>query len=161
MQNQIVKMINDFEHGQLSRRQLIAYLTGLVAASVGARIAFADQQPGSAAANPVDATTTFDAIDLNHIALSVSDVQRSQKWYQKHLGLKSTGREGFLTTGKGWLALFQGEKPGLHHYCYSIANYDPADAVARLKAAGLTPRREGGRVYFDDPDGIECQVASA
>jgi len=42
-----------------------------------------------------------------------------------------------------------------------IANYDPVDAVARLKAAGLTPRREGGRVYFDDPDGIECQVASA
>jgi len=45
---------------------------------------------------------------------------------------------------QSWLALFQGEKPGLHHYCYSIANYDPADAVARLKAAGLTPRREGG-----------------
>ena len=91
----------------------------------------------------------------------MTDVQRSQKWYQKHLGLKPTGQEGFLTTGKGWLALFQGEKPGLNHYCYSIANYDPTDAVARLKAAGLTPRREDGRVYFDDPDGIECQLASA
>ena len=88
-------------------------------------------------------------------------MQRWKKRYQKHLGLKPTGREGFLTTGKGWLALFKGEKPGLHHYCYSIANYDPADAVARLKAAGLTPRREAGRVYFADPDGIECQVASA
>jgi hypothetical protein len=30
MQTQIVKMINDFEHGRLSRRQLIAYLTGLL-----------------------------------------------------------------------------------------------------------------------------------
>ena len=29
MQTQIVKMINDFEHGQLSRRQLIAHLTGM------------------------------------------------------------------------------------------------------------------------------------
>jgi Glyoxalase/Bleomycin resistance protein/Dioxygenase superfamily len=161
MQTQIVKMINDFEHGRLSRRQLIAHLTGMFAASLGATIAFADQQPGRNAPNPADSTTTFDATDLNHIALSVSDVQRSQKWYQKHLGLKPRGQEGFLTTGRGWLALFQGEKPGLHHYCYSIANYDPADAVARLKAAGLTPRREGGRVYFDDPDGIECQVASA
>jgi catechol 2,3-dioxygenase-like lactoylglutathione lyase family enzyme len=73
--------------------------------------------------------------------------------------LKPTGEEGFLTTGKGWLALFKGEKPGLHHYCYSIANYDPADALARLKAAGLAPKRRGDRVYFDDPDGIECQVA--
>jgi catechol 2,3-dioxygenase-like lactoylglutathione lyase family enzyme len=163
MQTQIVKMINDFEHGRLSRRQLIAYLTGMFAASLGATIVFADQQPGPgrAAFNPADSTPTFDATDLNHIALSVTDVQRSQKWYEKHLGLKPTGPEGFLTTGKGSLALFQGDKPGLNHYCYSIANYDPADAVARLKTAGLTPRREGGRVYFADPDGIECQVASA
>jgi hypothetical protein len=161
MQTQIVKMINDFEHGRLSRRQLIAHLTGMFVASLGATIAYADQQSGRTTPNPADSTTTFDATDLNHIALSVSDVQRSQKWYQKHLGLKPRGQEGFLTTGRGWLALFQGEKPGLHHYCYSIANYDPADAVARLKAAGLTSRREGGRVYFDDPDGIECQVANA
>ena len=45
MQTQIVKMINDFEHGRLSRRQLIAHLTGMFAASLGATIAFADQQP--------------------------------------------------------------------------------------------------------------------
>jgi len=160
MQTQIVKMINDFEHGQLSRRQLIAHLTGMFAASLGATIAFADQQSGRAAPNPADSTTIFDATDLNHIALSVSDVQRSQKWYQKHLGLKPRGEEGFLTTGRGWLALFQGEKPGLHHYCYSIANYDPADAAARLKAAGLTPRREGERVYFDDPDGHSLEFIS-
>ena len=161
MQTQILKMINDFEHGRLSRRQLIGHLTGMFAASLGAAIALADQQPERAATNPADSAPTFDATDLNHIALTVTDVQRSERWYQKHLGLKPTGREAFLTTGKGWLALFQGEKPGLNHYCYSVANYDPADAVARLKAAGLTPRREGGRVYFHDPDGIECQVASA
>ena len=159
MQTQIVKMISDFEQGQLSRRQLIAQLTGMFAASLGATIAFGDPQFRPAAANPADSASTFNATDLNHIALSVMDVQRSQKWYQKHLGLKPTGREGFLTTGKGWLALFKGEKPGLNHYCYSIANYDPADAVARLKAAGLAPKRRGDRVYFDDPDGIECQVA--
>src|SRR5262249_32572708 len=148
-------------HGRLSRRQLIAYLTGMFVASLGATVASADEQPVPTAPQPADSASTFDAIDLNHIALNVTDVQRSQRWYQKHLGLKSTEREGFLTTGKGWLALFQGEKPGLNHYCYSIANYDPADAVARLKAVGLTPRREDGRVYFSDPDGIECQIASA
>jgi lactoylglutathione lyase len=161
MQTRVVKMINDFEHGRLNRRQLIAHLMGMFGASLGATIVFADQQPGPAATNPADWAPTFDATDLNHIALSVTDVRRSQKWYQKHLGLKPTRRKGFLTTGKDWLALFEGEKPGLHHYCYSIANYDPADAVARLKAAGLAPRREDGRVYFDDPDGIECQIASA
>ena len=30
----------------------------------------------------------------------------------------------------------------------------------RLKAAGLTPRRRSDRVYFDDPDGLEVQVAA-
>jgi hypothetical protein len=100
MQTQIVKMINDFEHGRLSRRQLIAYLTGMFAASLGATIGFADQQDGRAAAQATDSAPTFDAIDLNHIALNVTDVQRSQKRYEKHLGLKPTEREGFLTTGK-------------------------------------------------------------
>ena len=66
---------------------------------------------------------------------------------------------GIASASPKRLALFKGEKPGLYHYCYSIA--DPADAVARLKAAGLAPKRRGDRVYFDDPDGIECQVASA
>jgi hypothetical protein len=161
MQTQIVEMINDFEHGRLSRRQLIAYFTGMFAASLGGTLVFADQQHGRDTPNPAESPPTFHATDLNHIALNVTDVPRSVKWYQQHLGLKPTGQEGFLTTGKGWLALFQGEKPGLNHYCYSIANYDPADAVARLKAAGLTPRLEDGRVYFPDPDGIECQLANA
>ena len=152
MQTEIIGMINDFEHGRLSRRQLIALLTGMVTASFGA---------SNASANQPNTAATFDAVDLNHIALSVRDVQRSSAWYEKHLGLKRMGSEGFLTTGKGWLALFQGDNPGLHHYCYSIPSYDPDVAVARLEAAGLKPKRRGGRVYFDDPDGIECQVAGA
>ena len=156
MQNEIARMVLDFEHGRPSRRQLIAHLAGIIALAAGARTVLG--QPG--AAKPADAATTFQAVDLDHIALSVRDVSRSQKWYERHLRLKPMGTEGFLTTGKGWLALFQGEKPGLHHYCYSIANYDPA-AAAKLKAAGLTPKRRGGRIYFDDPDGIECQVANA
>src|SRR4029450_10381987 len=110
MQTQIIKLINDFEHGRMSRRQLIAHLTGMFGETVGATIAFADQPTHLAAPSPPDSTTTFDATDLNHIALSVSDVQRSEKWYQKHLGSKPMGEEGFLTTGKGWLALFTGEK---------------------------------------------------
>ena len=57
MQTQIVKMINDFEHGRLSRRQLIAYLTGMFAASLGTTIGFADQQPERAAPNPADSGT--------------------------------------------------------------------------------------------------------
>ncbi len=73
--------------------------------------------------------------------------------------LEGDGRRRLPHTGKGWLTLFKSEKPGLHHYCYSIDKYDPDDAVKRLRGVGLLPKRRGGRVYFDDPDGIECQVA--
>lgn len=155
MQDSIDRMIHDFEQGRLTRRQLLVYLTGMMAAGVSARVGAA--QP--VAATPSPASPTFQATDLNHIALSVRDVARSATWYQQHLGLRPMGSQGFLTTGKGWLALFRGDKPGLHHYCYSIADYDPESAMERLKAAGLAPERRGNRVYFDDPDGIEVQVA--
>jgi hypothetical protein len=37
--------------------------------------------------------------------------------FWKAVGIATMRRmAGFLTTGKGWLALFKGEKPGLHHY---------------------------------------------
>ena len=143
-----------FEQSRLSRRQVMAQLAALGVAAAGFPLR-------TRAAEPANSSATFRAVDLNHIAINVSDVGRSHAWYMKHLGLKPMGEAGFLTTGKGWLTLFRGEKPGLHHYCYSIDNYIPDKVVAKLKTAGLTPSRvQGGRVYFDDPDGIECQLAN-
>ena len=61
---------------------------------------------------------------------------------------------------RDFLALFKSDKPGLDHYCFSVKEYDAGDAVKRLEAVGLEPRRSSNRVYFDDPDGLEVQVAS-
>src|SRR5687768_11133237 len=121
MQGKIARRSLEFERGCLTRRQMIASL-GLVA--VGGSVARAQRQDQSKPTAP-DSTSTFRAVDLNHIALNVSDVPRSQAWYRKHLGLRPMDNQGFLTTGKGWLALFKGAKPGLNHYCYSIVDYDP------------------------------------
>jgi hypothetical protein len=41
-----------------------------------------------------------------------------------------------------------------------IRVYDEAGNVIATHA-GLAPKRRGGRVSFDDPDGIECQIACA
>ena len=57
-----------------------------------------------------------------------------------------------------FLTLFRADRPGLNHYCYAIDGYDPDDAMERLAAAKLRPRREGNRVYFPDPDGLTVQV---
>jgi catechol 2,3-dioxygenase-like lactoylglutathione lyase family enzyme len=149
------KMIEDFEEGILSRRQLAQRLLGLAAVLAGAR---------SAAADETDRTSTFRATGLDHVALNVSKIPRSRDFYVRHLGLEVV-REGkghcFLgRDGNFLLALFQREPVGLNHYCYTIRDYAPNKAVHALDAAGLRPRREQDRVYFDDPDGVEVQIAA-
>jgi lactoylglutathione lyase len=149
------RLVEDFERGLLSRRQLVSNLLGLGAAlAVTARTTEAHDSDGP----------TFQATGLNHVALNVRNVPRSRDFYIKHLGLKvirETGEENcFLGSDDGFfLTLFKGEQPGLNHYCYSINGYDVGQAEEKLKAAGLKSRREGNRIYFPDPDGIEVQVA--
>ena len=94
---------------------------------------------------------------------SVTDISRSRDFYQQHFGLETMSESPsscFLRCGKNFVALFRDTKPAMDHYCYAIERYEPADAVKRLKAAGLAPDRRGNRVYFKDPDGLEVQVAA-
>ncbi len=149
------EIVEQFERGQLSRRQLASRLMGLGAALAAV--------PGAAHAGQ-DRDSTFRATGLDHVALDVRDVPRSRDWYVKHLGLEVIRDGGedncFLGSGGGFfLTLFRGDKPGLNHYCYAIKGFDADRAEAKLKEAGLKVRRESGRIYFDDPDGIEVQVA--
>ncbi len=150
-------LVEEFERGKLSRRQLASRLMGLGAAlSVMPRVAQASEGEGN----------TFQATGLSHVALNVSSVPRSRDFYIKHLGLKVIRESGedncFLGSGDGFfLTLFKGERPGLNHYCYAVRDYAAEQAEEKLKAAGLKPRREGNRVYFPDPDEIEVQVAAS
>src|SRR5262249_14935220 len=148
-------LVQDYERGLLSRRQLASRLMGL-----GAALAV---RPSAAEAR-LDEGSTFQATGLDHVALNVSSVPRSRDFYIKHLGLKvirDGGEENcFLGNGdRFFLTLFKGERPGLNHYCHAIHGYNADHAEEKLRSAGLKSRREGNRVYFPDPDGIEVQVA--
>ncbi len=151
------QIVEQFERGQLSRRQLVSQLMGLGAAlALAPNAAGADQAGGS----------TFRATGLDHVALDVTDVPRSRDFYAEHLGLEviRDGGEASCFLGSGgdfFLTLFRGDRPGLNHYCYAIKDFDADRAEEKLKAAGLKPRRVSGRIYFDDPDGIEVQVAGS
>lgn len=162
MDNEIVRLVDDYESGQITRRQLVAKLGRLMAVVGGMGRIFG--------ANPAVAqhdkmVSTFEAIELNHIALRVTDVHRSRDFYTKHLGLK-VARESenncFLTCSNNFVALFRSHEPQMDHYCYAIKNYDVDVVEEKLKAEGLNPRvhREGGRIYFEDPDGLTVQLAS-
>ncbi len=150
-------LVEDFERGRLTRRQLASRLMGLGAALAAL--------PDEVRAEPIEGTM-FEATGLNHVALNVRSVSRSREFYIKHLGLKVIRDGGedncFLGAGSDFcLTLFKGDQPGLNHYCYTIKSYSVDQAEEKLKAAGLKPRREGNRIYFPDPDGIEVQVAGA
>ncbi len=155
MEREVGALLGEYEAGRFSRRDLVVHLAALAGvAAVGAPRATAAEK-GS----------TFQATGLNHIALRVTDVQRSRDFYLKHLGM-TVSRESknncFMTCGGNFVALFRGSEPGMDHYCYSVEGYNVKDAVATLEAEGLNPDNPRGsqRVYFKDPDGLTVQLAA-
>ena len=150
-------LVDEYDRGRLSRRDLVAGLTALgAAAALSGRAAAAEPDAGG---------PLFIGRNVDHIALGVSDVARSVAFYERFLGLKKLrgdGRSAFLGRPDGgfFLALFRAEKPGLDHFCFGIEEYDPAAAAAKLEAAGKELRQTSGRIYFKDPDGIEVQLAA-
>jgi catechol 2,3-dioxygenase-like lactoylglutathione lyase family enzyme len=129
--------------------------------------------------------------EMNHVTLAVRDPNRSLEFYQRVFGLPIVATQGvtpILRIGKGpaFLALSAAgtRKPGIHHVCVSIDDFD-ADRVMKLladmgikKAEGadagpLTARvrirgpeaggaKEGTpELYLTDPDGITIQLQDA
>lgn len=156
------RLIEEFQAGRISRRDLIVHLMAMGAAMAGVR---GMAGAGSGTDDEKDDEPTFAAQSIDHIALNVTDIPQSREWYVKHLGMRVM-RESrstcFLRT-KGeagdFLAMFRSDTPGMHHYSFAIPEYDQDEAAQRLREAGLTPKPRGRRMYFDDPDGIEVQVS--
>ena len=147
-------LIDDYAAGRLTRRQFATHVTTLVASAALVSPATAQE------ASP----STFRAIDVNHVALSVSDVARSRDFYVEHLGLRvaaQSSRNCFLAceTSDNFLALFQSANVGLSHYCFAVEGYSVNVAAERLRARGFEPRVTGNRIYFPDPDGLTVQLA--
>ena len=151
------EIVEQFERGGLSRRQLASRLMGLGAAlAVLPGTARGGQDKEAPSGRPGWITSPWMSPTCPGPVTSTSST-----W-----GWRSSGTSGedncFLGSGGGFfLTLFRGDKPGLNHYCYAIKDFDADRAEEKLKAAGLKVRRESGRIYFDDPDGIEVQVAGS
>lgn len=156
MEREVGALLSEYEAGRFSRRDLVVHLAAL--AGVAAAVA-----PHATAQD--DAGPTFKATGLNHIALRVTNVQRSRDFYLKHLGMtvsRESAMNCFMTCGDNFVALFRGSEASMDHYCYSVEGYNAKDAVATLEAQGLKPDNPGGsgRVYFKDPDGLTVQLAA-
>lgn len=147
-------MIDHFAAGRLSRRELVWGLTALVATAAGG--------PDGAGAAAQSRPSTFLALGLNHLALRVTDLDRSQAFYERHLGMtvipSAAASPRLMACGPHVLNLFKAAQPQMDHVCFTVPDYDAKGAAERLRAQNLTPDVEADRVHFYDPDGYKLQV---
>jgi catechol 2,3-dioxygenase-like lactoylglutathione lyase family enzyme len=159
----IEQLLDNFEQRRWSRRELVTSLLAVTGAMTV-----------SAAVKAQNVSPVAVGKSMNHVSLSVSDVNRSANFYSRVLGLEIISRpaNGGLNMGLGsesFLGLYSLPNPGsMHHLCIGVENYH-ADALAeRLQAQGIqgdvnrdpANRTSGGdQLYFNDPDGIRVQLA--
>lgn len=151
---EITSMVNQFAAGRLSRRELVWGLTAFVAAAAGG--------PAGAGAEAQSRPSTFQALGLNHLALRVTDLDRSQAFYERHLGMtvipSAAASPRLMACGPHVLNLFKAAQPQMDHVCFTVPDYDAKVAADRLRSQNLTPDVEADRVHFYDPDGYKLQV---
>jgi len=121
---------------------------------------------------------------LNHIAVYVSNLQKSAEFYEKVFSLQTLA-EPFHDGKHAWFSL--GEKSALHiiqgaksnqvfdrndHLCFSVASLDEFISLLKQrniifedwpgKAGAITTRVDGVKqIYFQDPDGHWLEVNDA
>ena len=167
MEHIIARLLQDFEHGKMTRRQLIQSLA-LTATGVSATSA------AVAAAN-----TVAQVVSINHVSYQVADYTKTRDFYAGLFGMKvlrDNGRECRLKFGDNILIARNRPSgtPKVDHIAYTLANWDTDKKVkgaveAELKRRGLKVRttepsaenrRAGEEPSFmiEDPDGFQVQM---
>lgn len=161
MVHELDSLVGQYERGMLSRRELLAALVAVCAAP-----ATGDSTPQGNA--PIEVG------GFDHLALRVSDLNRSARFYQEHLGGRVRSQSAgavFLDVGQHWIALFapgtastgyDATSVGVDHISFHAAKQRSLEQrMAVLREHKLNPVSPAGsnRVYFKDPDGIILQLS--
>ena len=158
MEHIIAKLLQDYERGKMTRRQLIQTLAFTATAA--------------SAAGTSHAAAPANAIYINHVSMQVTDYTKTRDFYAGLFGMKVTNDDGKtqcrLTFGDNIVIARNassrpGAKIGVDHIAYTLANWDTDKAVkpaveAELKRRGLMIRTTGGSFHVQDPDGFEVQM---
>lgn len=164
MSASIENLIEQFESRRLSRRQLVASLTAMMASAVAGGSA---QTPAAPAVSML-----AQGRSLNHASLAVTDVEKAADFYGALFNTKIVSRPGNgglnLGLGDGFLGLYKLSNPGtINHICIGVDNYDPDAMAAKCKQMGITAtvnrdpnsRTSGGdQLYIQAFDNHRLQV---
>lgn len=151
MESAISGLVQRFEQGALSRRELIQ---GLSALALAVAAPAAAQQPSG-----------LKATGLNHLGVLCSDVSRSTAFYVNALGMTLLSEDkpkGIARLGvKGTLMSLRQAQPAgtVDHFAISVEGFNE-DAMKRtLEQRGYAPSRtEESGFHLEDPDGANVQL---
>lgn len=157
MENVIAKLLDDFEQGKMTRRQLIKSVTIVAATAAGATPVLAESSKG------------FKAVAVNHISYQVNDYKKTRDFYADLLGMKvaaDNGTQCYLILGDTNTFLIprnapQGSAPPrIDHIAYTIENWDKNAVKAELDRRGLNPQPDTeNSFHVKDPNGFDLQIS--
>ncbi len=157
MEEVIINLLNQFERGLITRRQLVQGLTfGAAGLALG----------GAARAAGTAAPKGFKATAVNHISFGVADYARTRDFYADLFGMTVSaddGKQCYLTFGDTVLIARKshqpGDKPFVDHMAYTIDNWSHESVEQELKRRGLNPQVDYDSFHIVDPDGYDVQIA--
>jgi catechol 2,3-dioxygenase-like lactoylglutathione lyase family enzyme len=152
METIIADLVNRFEVGGLTRRQLIQGLAMLIAT------------PSSSAANAAQ-TGGLRGTGIDHVSILVSDLQRSATFYESVFGMTPQSEDKpnqILRLGmKRTIVSLRHEGPTgvVDHFAIGVENFNRETVTQRLAAHGLTPQQNVQYgFHIKDPDGVVVQI---
>ena len=157
MESVIAKLLDDFDQGKMTRRQLIKSLSVVAVVASGGTLASAESKKG------------FRAVAVNHISYQVEDYAKTRDFYADLLGMKvvaDDGKQCYLILGDSNTFVIprnapQGSAPPrIDHVAYTIENWDKNGVEAELKRRGLNPQADTeNSFHVKDPNGFDLQIS--
>jgi catechol 2,3-dioxygenase-like lactoylglutathione lyase family enzyme len=147
MEQLINTLINRYEKGTLSRRELVGTLALLSIAG------------GTAAAE-------LENVSLNHVSIVVANLQRSVDFYRKtfSLPIQTEDRANKLVQlklGRSHISIHEraGATGAVDHFAIGVDRFNRETVTAELARRGATARDgDGAGLHVVDPDGVLVQV---
>jgi catechol 2,3-dioxygenase-like lactoylglutathione lyase family enzyme len=177
MEGFVAKLLDDFEKGRMTRRELVQSM----AMAIVAGPAVAAATPAALHAAP-SAAAPWKTVHLDHISYAVTDHKRSSAWYADLMGWEIRNQRDNQTTlaiGNVGEIIIRNRRPDaapatgnapqvtgvINHISYGIEPWDKDKVKAELTRRGLSPRDDFVGDSFEsyhvkDPDGWDLQISN-
>ena len=150
----IEKMLRDFEHGKVNRREFAVSLAALATATF-AKHGLGQSEPAG-----------FQAVSINHVTVRVPNLHRTSQFYQEFFGMPLKQRSATVhILGVGDSSFFgieqgDGREAKVDHYDFGISHFNADEIRTKLRQRGLkfSDAKSQESFKFFDPDGFQVQV---